>query len=659
MTVQDSSCVTAWKQLTPLGHQTFEYIMKSYAGIPFTLDALQAKENVHLSGAELRVGCMTLLGAGLLSSVVKAWGEHLYYVPIPICTELQSILWSEKDVPSYVPQNEIVKEAGGSLVMDIFRTLVFTAKSGIPLTSKGTIHQKVLRKLNALVGFEPEQFARLKLRYPHSDLYTGSIVIVLDMLFALDLIINTGGVWSIQEGQVRRWLNTRSEQLQDQLYTQMVLRYIPPDVWLQQWAIGIVSDSIEQDIWYRVEDVSQLLYLSNRVGLYDERQAEWIEGWLDFLNGTGFMDLILEDSKIIGFRWKLKPDITSAVTSKITSEVTSQVTSKVERVDVASSMPTISSQMLYIQSDFEVLVPPETSLAIRWELEISAENSTYDTMSVYKFSRASIGEALKHGRNSKDILDFLEKYAAGGVPENVESAIKQWGLELGRTQFAEVHMLRCSDDATARTISTYMSNHEAIVLEPIGSKDFIVQLKDIKAMSKILTQMDLSPLDTLDHSIVGFYPEAGLENDWRHRALASSNELKHIDEDVEAEIQGGQRGWIHNGVPIHVYKQSTEIPVAYEELFPGFQEVPAVWWKELRRVHSSTAKSIIEQALIWRTKLRISDKKGEIVDAIPRTIEGENEWKVEITPLDKLTKMWLEEQDIDQIQLLLPTEVTG
>jgi len=69
----------------------------------------------------------------------------------------------------------------------------------------------------------------------------------------------------------------------------------------------------------------------------------------------------------------------------------------------------------------------------------------------------------------------------------------------------------------------------------------------------------------------------------------------------------------HGGVPsVHI---EDDIPLP-ESFFPGIEQIPMMWTREFRSYHYSTGIQMMEQAILWRTKVKVSLGAQE-VDFIP------------------------------------------
>jgi hypothetical protein len=52
------------------------------------------------------------------------------------------------------------------------------------------------------------------------------------------------------------------------------------------------------------------------------------------------------------------------------------------------------------------------------------------------------------------------------------------------------------------------------------------------------------------------------------------------------------------------FELAVDIP-SRDEVYPGWQTVPPLWWKECRVYHTSTQKEIAELAIKWKAILRL------------------------------------------------------
>lgn len=98
---------------------------------------------------------------------------------------------------------------------------------------------------------------------------------------------------------------------------------------------------------------------------------------------------------------------------------------------------------IYVQSNFEALVPCTIEPKILWSIDGFAEIIKVDQMIVYKLSRNSVYRAMLHGYTPQTIEQFLEGHSKSPLPQNVSYSIAQWGTSYGRIEFEDVILLKC------------------------------------------------------------------------------------------------------------------------------------------------------------------------------------------------------------------------
>ncbi|MNO59097.1 hypothetical protein D3C76_496770 [compost metagenome] len=576
-----------------------QHIFTLFAGLPFKLQNLQDSASGAICGAELLAEVPELLRTGRLASYKKVWGERLYYIPAEVIPEL----WRELEPIKQAKQNEhqvaLHRAAKPGLALDIFKTLAWIGRHGLKLTSKGTIHQRSIGKLNDLLFLKDDDVGGLTLKYPHQDVYKAPLAIVLDMIMSLGLINKGRADWSLDTASLTDWLGLTVREMNAVLFREMLTRYVPDHVPTQHFVYRLILPDIEEGNWYDLTEL--LLSLREQRMLPEEvseEQMKWFESWLTALSGLGWIDMGIISEQRIVFRWLTKPDL-------------SLLKGSTDLSNAIEESPSVQG-MIFVQPDFEILVPPDVSFLLRWELEAFCENITVDTMSLYRLTRSSVAHGAEWGRTPQRILDLLQKHSTG-VPVNVKLALEQWSREMGRTLLEEKLLLRCVDSQAADLISSLPAL--VGIVEKIGPLDFIVSTDHEEKVRKVLEEVKLSPPKRRTEGVDEFgYP-----------VLDTSRATEGTG--VGAFISDSNRqGWIFSGTKPHFYDQDTTIP-DFEALFPGLRDIPAMWMKEMRIYHGSTARKIVEQAIQWRAKLRLSINGGTVL-CIPEGIQGGENWSL-------------------------------
>jgi hypothetical protein len=79
-----------------------------------------------------------------------------------------------------------------------------------------------------------------------------------------------------------------------------------------------------------------------------------------------------------------------------------------------------------LQPNFEVLAPAGLPLAAVWKLGEIAQLKAVDRANTFVLTRESVREALDDGWRADELIDFLRAGSQIGVPQNVESTVRDW-----------------------------------------------------------------------------------------------------------------------------------------------------------------------------------------------------------------------------------------
>ncbi|MNO26169.1 hypothetical protein D3C76_160180 [compost metagenome] len=597
--------------------QALQLLFRRFAGQPFKLEQANAAAAGDVSGADIRAALPALLRSGDLAAVRKAWGEKLYYLPLDRLLGIGDA-WGYTELREQDSTRvSLQREAKPGLAMDLFRALTWIAGNGLRMTAKGTIHQKERGKLEARIALKAEDVADLKLNYPHPDVYSPALAVALDLMLALGLIVKERALWRVHPPGLAAWLSFDLQAMNVVLMHEMLQRYVPADAALQHVVLRMTAADLRTGVWYSLEE---LLGSLQDQGLLEpdsnpstEREV-WIQGWLDTHCGCGWMELGSHPEDGAMFRWLIERSPSSPVTSQA------------------------AEGKLIVQPDFELLVPPDVPFTVRFELEAYAELASSGMMSIYRLTRAGLEQACRMGRTPQDILRHLEACSAG-IPEPVREALLQWGREIGRTTLAEAKVLSCADEEAADRIGSLPLLADK--LERIGPLHFLMNPGCEAEVLKILDGERLAPVNRASQDPdEPMYPKL--------TEMANPNgENRQLQEN---------QGWIYKGADLHFYEPDLD-PPDIEELFPGWTELPAMWWRELRKYHASTARELVQRALAWQAKLMVQIG-GEAFLYVPLTVEGEADWRVKVRTLpsseEPAKETVLSPGDWQAIRLILP-----
>lgn len=110
---------------------------------------------------------------------------------------------------------------------ELFQSLLFIAREGLPLTSKGVIHKKQLSRLAGRLSIPEESLALLESSAGHQN-YPLPVTLIIDLLSALGLITRDNSGYAIDRPMLQSWLTLTAQEMTDTLYTLIISRYGAP-----------------------------------------------------------------------------------------------------------------------------------------------------------------------------------------------------------------------------------------------------------------------------------------------------------------------------------------------------------------------------------------------------------------------------------------------
>lgn len=587
---------------------------------PFDWSLLEKRAARTFSGAELRAGLIRLRQKGIVFTLRKSWGELIYVIPGDTFSLWQTLLMQPplEYAEAYTAGVELTHPAKRGLAHDLFHFLAYIAKNGLPFTQKGTIHKRHLQKLQEDLAMESGDFEGLDLRYSGHDTLPASLAVIVDIALRLGLIDPNLEGMKLNPDRISRWLQQRPQVVHRTLYKLWFQIHTPSAVWMQHAAAWMERFPAGQ--WFDLWPVLQYLCTVN-TGAAEEQDmvSDWLmREWLVPLAACGWIELGLaceNSSSSCIFRWVI------------------DVTSSDHNLD-------LGEETFFVQPDFEIIVPPHVGFAVRWELECMADHRQTNQVSRYQISQESFLNGLEQGRSPSEAISFLQRHAKYGLPENVSAMLQQWGAQYGKVHFEEVMLLRCRDEGTAREIASHPQLSMPITAS-LGNTDFIVRSDDIHELMTLLEKF-------------GYFPKKHMESP------GTTSLFPHLIPLEELISQAGagkdkrsppSSGFVYSRFSAHVYEMETKLP-KLEEIYPNLHEVPSIWHKDYRSYHASTRREIIQQAIEWKTCLKLN-KAGIEIRFNPLEVQENNSfWNV--IGWESSGEVILSPEDWEEMQLILP-----
>ncbi|MEF7437009.1 helicase-associated domain-containing protein [Paenibacillus lautus] len=407
-------------RLLPKERSVLHHIWRRFAGQGFDDDKLRSLRFPRLSGVEAQLAFVSLRQQGWVRAVKRGWGERLYFIPfdkLQILQEGFGPVEAFETVPISSASVRLQQEARSGIAIDMFNVLVYMAKNRVSLTAKGILHKKCIQKLGGEIALTPYDVEGLALHYDHAEAYPPHVAMVLDLLFAFGLVVAEQGELKLNRAALRHWLMLSREAMERDVLLHMMESYIPNSAEFQHWTWRICHSSLSGGVWYRARQMPAAVSepLEGAASTGKELLPEEASSWLRLLTGCGYTDSGIDDDGQFLFRWRVAP-------SSLLNGGTGAG---------------IGSSGLFIQPDFEILIPPDVPNSVKFQAACCTERVSDDVMTVYRLTRDSVMQAAKAGVEPEGIAAFLTKHAAAGMPENVHAALFQWGKEMDRAGLNE------------------------------------------------------------------------------------------------------------------------------------------------------------------------------------------------------------------------------
>lgn len=509
------------------------YLYRRFAGLPFTLEQANGAAAGSVSGGDLRAAIPDMLRSGQLIGLKRSRDERMYCISrsaLPGIWEGLQLRTPKAAQESLVKR---MKETGRGLDSDVFRTLAWIGQQGrLSFTSKGALYRKSIDKLEERISLREEDLIALGLQHPHQDWCPLGLAVVLDMLLSLGLLSQVDSGLVIVEEQLSAWLAMDALDRETLLLQELLNRYLPdiPGIW--HIAYRLLQPDLEVGSWYSANSLLECLEDSGLLSAMTDYERQWLDAWLLALSSFGWLELGRDPEELLMFRWCSRPGLTG-------NYLAAGQRQEGQRRE--------SAGRCYVQPDFEILVPPDVSLHIRWELECCCECLVNDRMTIYRLTRSRAAYAYQRGRTPLELLEWLKAYSYP-VPDNITQVLMDWEREFR--------------DAEQQSMPLYPR------IEP-----------DLEGQDRLAKRND--------------------------------------------------QAWVYQGFKPYLYEAAEGVP-GVDEIFPGRSLVPSIWMKERRQYHGSTAQSLMDQAMLWRTGVEMLLKSGEQVLFLPSEIlPGDNYWMVQ------------------------------
>lgn len=342
----------------------FETMIQTFSFCAFDWNQLtQLAWDRNFPESSLRIAILRFCEQGVLFTFQQEWGERVFIIPVDAYITWKKIL-NHKKVICTVPSSTLIEG---------------TIQTQLPASIR-IIHllSALARKPIRVTKSGDYHRKDMKHMADQSQIMEQDLSFWLNWCLKLGLIMQTDRTLHIHLENIRKCLAQKNVDWHLQLFIHWLL-YNQNQQPVQKHHLYVELMSIQEDCWMNIS--------------VPEEMGNHLKNTLIHLAKMGWMEYVWNENKVL-----------------------------VRKVPVLDREPA-----LYVIEDFEIIPTPHLPYRMLWELELIANRKTDRSGDIYQLTKDSIHFARQFGRNSKDIIRFLAKYAKYGVPENVLRTIQEWG----------------------------------------------------------------------------------------------------------------------------------------------------------------------------------------------------------------------------------------
>jgi hypothetical protein len=528
-----------WNELTNEEEAVIQYFLL-YKGTDLLTYRELEQEQFPIPRSSFRVGLTKLRRKGIVFTLRRLWGELAYVMPKELVSAFRKQQISHVD--TWVDARAIPSASSYHINKHIFQVLNYVRTHPIELTKKGMIQKKDLRLLNDLFGIPKDHFTAFKRLETVLNPYENHEAIMLDILTSWNLLLTAENTLVI--GDVDIWLRMSDEERQQGLL-EIVQRYLDLDE-----RLGFVYDVMCGLTGGRSYSLSKM---TRSIGLIHPSNEDVKEKIFVPLSILGLINFVVLFDDVV-WEWVGETHFEHC--------------------------------QLYVQPNFELLIPGFAPLPLKWEIAGFADLIFQEEMWCFSLNRDSIRRALKDGNNVDILISTLESYSAMPLPINVVQSMKQWQKDYQRIRFFDAKIMQISDPVLANELEK-VEAISSLLLQRLGDCFFAVRPEAWEALVGELERRGYTS---------SFLEKMELK---QNRKKESLKIFKQSDHKMEFKVES-------------VFPD-------LDDAIPGMRQLPRIWTGNFQPYHASTLRELVQKALQMGVGLKLQ-WRGEIFEIIPSTL---------------------------------------
>ncbi|GFR37815.1 hypothetical protein PRECH8_11110 [Insulibacter thermoxylanivorax] len=404
----------------------------------------------------------------------------------------------------------------------------------------------------------------------------------------------------VDERRLSAWLDMDAAAREEQMFLLWYRVHSPRQPLLQRWTAALWKFTGEK---WCLDDA-----VIGDAGDDEETRSE-LKAWLDHLQRSGWLESAVDE---MGQRW-------------------------IRRVPPLETMP----QTLIVQRDYEIIAYPHTCFKVQHALHRFAERLACDAVLRFRLTAGSVRRASEQGWDAERILRFLEAHSMDEIARSIRQTIREWEAGRFTVRLVPGMILQTNREQDASWLAAHA---EQLGLMRLNEQVWFAARAEPSQLASLLRECGIeAAMDAPAGK--GELEEAAL--DLRHDQ-GSEASVSFIDEAALAPQAPGLFT-PRDASAVHALAPPKDV---IEEVYPDVEQIPSIWYEQYRRYHPSTSRALLEQAIRWRTavRLRAADKE---FDFVPSSIVDTGT-SFKVYGSSGAERKQLELRDIEQLKLLMP-----
>ncbi len=557
--------------------------------------------------SDLKLALLRLCKNSKVNCLRKIAGEQVYCVPYKVYFEQMTRI-SMDILPYLEPKDDFVDHSESTksdIIMDLIILFGWVGREQPKMNKKGQIDKKLIESMLTHIHLTPEALTGLVGKGTTKVSYPIVIGILLDLGLRLGAIQLADGQFILNDLRVTQWLGIVSSKERLDLFHLWFSVHYPEQHIVRQ--LFVLLPLLPYAHWFKVDHLFKEIELKlKKIEMEESNEVTKLD--LD-------LDMLLQAVQELGWV-KLEQDKDG------NRVICSLIGTQQSRFD--------ENQIVYwfVQPDYEIIAPLQVNYSDHYQFNIYAKLQSRNLMCSYSITKESMFAAFDQGWTPDKVMKHLGSCARYGIPETIQTRIREWDQQYRGVQLESVTILRCDTVVIAEQLMSF-PDVDSILNEHsrIGPMTFLIPEEHVSFTHKKMNEY-------------GYRTNAA-----HRRSIASHSTTSTSNDEV------GGLGIYHSKIRYDMYTE-VEPNLTIESLYPGFAEIPSGWMNMYVSYHISTRIQLLQQAIDWQCyvmtlyageDILLAPNQITSVDSIPH-VEG----------LFRGEKLYIGLDQLELIRLIVP-----